>query len=79
MLKIEIEIDDINYDKLAEKLPMGAGAAKMALSIVPDDKKDAAAANLINEAKVPIIKALQGKLKEEELEMLILSMKATAE
>lgn len=79
MLKLEIEIDDINYDKLADKLPMGSTAARMALSLVPDDKKDVAAAKLINEAKVPIIRALQNKLREENLEMLILAMKATEE
>ena len=79
MLKLEIELDGINYDSLADKLPMGGSAAKVALSLVPDDKKDAAAAKLLNEAKVPIIKALQSKLKEEDLDMLILAMRATAE
>lgn len=79
MLKLTIELDDINYDKLADKLPMGGTAAKMALALVPDDKKDAVAAKLLNEARVPIIRAIQGKLKDEDLEMLILAMNAEAE
>lgn len=79
MIKLTLELDGINYDKLADKLSHGGTAAKMALALVPDDKKDAVAAKLLNEARVPVIRALQGKLKEEDLDMLILGMNAEAE
>ena len=79
MLKLTIELDDINYDKLADKLSHGGTAAKMALALVPDDKKDAVAAKLLNEAKVPVIRAIQGMLRDEDLEALILAINAEAE
>ncbi|MGM9618693.1 MAG: hypothetical protein ACI3W8_02475 [Oscillospiraceae bacterium] len=90
MLKLELELSDIDYEALAErllpllgdKLPLGGASsamAKAALSALPQQRKDRMAAELINGNAGSIAGAIQRAAAQNGVNCRVSGLRAETE